>query len=237
MTRFPFDIVGFDLDGTLFDTSADLTDALNHAMGLLGREPLSVEAVMPFVGRGPRHMFEAALAASGGCDPALVEPVYAELLRFYEDHIAHGTIAFPGLIDAMDALDARGAKLAIVTNKLERLAVKLVDAVGLGHRFATIIGGDTMGPGNAKPSAAPIREMIRRCGGGRAVFIGDSIFDIEAARNAGIPSVAVSFGFLSQPVETLGADAVIDHFDELVPALIRLDDSPCDISSTGAARA
>ena len=79
-----------------------------------------------------------------------------------------------------------------------------------------------MGPDNRKPSPEGIREMIRRCGGGRAAFVGDSIFDIQAARNAGIPSVAVSFGFLMQPIEELAADAVIDHFDELVPALEKL---------------
>ena len=100
--------------------------------------------------------------------------------------------------------------------------MKLIGELELRARFATIIGGDTMGSGNAKPSALPIREMIRRCGGGRAAFVGDSIFDTLAARNAGVPSIAVSFGFLSQPVEELGADAVIDSYAQLMPALERL---------------
>ncbi len=122
----------------------------------------------------------------------------------------------------MAALDARGVRIGIVTNKAERLAVRLVAELGMSDRFACLIGGDTMGPGNAKPSALPIREMIARCGGGRAAFVGDSIYDTLAARNAGIPSIAVSFGFLMQPVEELEADAVIDRYDELVPALERL---------------
>jgi phosphoglycolate phosphatase len=222
MTDFPFDIIGFDLDGTLFDTSADLTDAVNHALGLLGRAPLTVEAVKPMIGRGGKFMLQQGLEASGGCDPDVLDRTYPELLAFYGHNIARGTHAFPGLVAAMDALGARGVKLTIVTNKSESLAVKLVAELALDHRFACVIGGDTMGPDGRKPSPDGIREMIRRCGGGRAAFVGDSIFDIQAARNAGIPSVAVSFGFLMQPVEELMADAVIDHFDELIAALERL---------------
>ena len=79
--------------------------------------------------------------------------------------------------------------------------------------------------------------MIARCGGGRAAFVGDSIYDILAAKNAGIPSIAVSFGFLMQPVEELGADAVIDGYGELVPTLIRLGDSLSATSSTDASPA
>lgn len=222
MADFPFDIVGFDLDGTLFDTSGDLAAATNHALALAGRPTLSVEAIKPMIGRGAKHMLEQGLEASGGFDPAEMARLYPELLRFYEANIARTTAPFPGLFDAMDALDAKGVKLAIVTNKFEHLAVRLVDELGLAHRFAALIGGDTMGKGNAKPSALPIQEMIRRCGGGRAAFLGDSIYDILAARNAGIPSIAVSFGFLYQPIEELEADAVIDGYEELIPTLERL---------------
>lgn len=222
MAGFPFEIVGFDLDGTLFDTSSDLADAVNHALAREGRPRLALEAVKPMIGRGARYLLAQGLEASGGFDDAAMERAYPEFLAFYEANIARATTPFPGAIDAMVALEARGVTLAIVTNKPEHLAVKLVAELGLADRFATVIGADTMGPGNAKPSAAPIREMIRRCGGGRAAFVGDSIYDVLAARNAGIPSIAVSFGFLMQPVEELQADAVIDRYAELVPALERL---------------
>lgn len=223
MANFPFDIVGFDLDGTLFDTAADLTAAVNHCLALAGRRAFPVEAITPMIGRGGLHILEQALEITGGCDPETLAPLFAEWLSFYEANIAVQTRPYPGLMDAMDALDARGVKLAIVTNKRERFAVKLVAELGLTHRFATLIGGDTMGPGNAKPSAMPIQEMVRRCGGGRAAFVGDSMFDTLAAKNAGIPSIAVSFGYLDRPVEELGADAVIDRYADLIPALERLD--------------
>lgn len=222
MAQFPFAIVGFDLDGTLFDTSADLTRAVNHALALAGRPPLHVDTVKPMIGRGSRHMLAEGLRVSGGCDEAELAKLLPELLSFYEANISEGTMPYPGMLDALDALAARGVRVGIVTNKLHGLADKLVHELGLSHRFEVLLGGDSLGPGNAKPSPALIHAMVERLGGGRAAFVGDSIYDIGAAHAAGLPAVAVSFGFLMQPVEELGADAVIDHYDELVPTLERL---------------
>ena len=117
---------------------------------------------------------------------------------------------------------ARGVQCAIVTNKRESFAHKLLRHLGLLDRFACVIGGDTLGPGRSKPAPDPILAMIERCGGGPAAFVGDSIYDVRAARAAGVPVIACAFGFLQQPVETLGADAVIAGYDELIPTLERL---------------
>ncbi|MFZ5746880.1 MAG: HAD-IA family hydrolase [Pseudomonadota bacterium] len=222
MADFPFDIVGFDLDGTLVDTSPDLTSAVDHALAAAGRAPLTMEQVRPMIGGGAKNMLRHALDATGGVDEAEFKRLYRLLLSHYEANISVGSTPFPGALDALDALAARGVKLAVVTNKFERLAQKLLTEIGLRPRFATLIGGDTMGKGNAKPSAAPIDEMVARLGGGRAAFVGDSIYDTGAARNAGVPSVAVSFGFLTGPVEELAADAVIDRYADLLPTLERL---------------
>ncbi|MBX9795731.1 HAD-IA family hydrolase [Sphingomonas sp.] len=215
----PFDIVGFDLDGTLLDTSADLAAAVNHALALAGRPPLSPDQVKPMIGLGAKHMLAEGLAATGGDPPQGFRPLYKDMLRFYEANVAVATRPYDGALAALDTLAGQGVKLAIVTNKFEALAVKLLDALGLMPRFGTVIGGDTLGPGNAKPSPAPIHTMIARLGGGRAVFVGDSIYDMQAARAAGIPAIAVSFGFIHGTVEELRADAVIDHYDALVPTL------------------
>ncbi len=117
----------------------------------------------------------------------------------------------------MDELAARGVKLAICTNKPERLTHLLVDALGWTGRFAAVVGGDTLAV--RKPDPAPLHEAIARAGGGRAAFVGDSITDAETAKAAGLPFVAVSFGFSDRPVAELGADAVIDSYAELIPAL------------------
>ena len=219
---FPFSIVGIDLDGTLVDTAGDLTAAVNHALRLAARAPLTEAKVRPMIGLGARHMLEQGFTATGGIPGGDFERLYRQLLRFYEAHIAVHSRVFPGLIAALDRLDALGVKTAVVTNKREDMARKLLDELGLADRMATIIGGDTLGPGNAKPSPAPIHAMIGRCGGGRAAFVGDSIYDVMAANSAGVTSIAVSFGFLDRPADELGADHVIDHFDDLVPLLTRL---------------
>jgi phosphoglycolate phosphatase len=219
MSDFPFDIVGFDLDGTLLDTSGDLSAATNHALALAGRPPLSIAQIRPMVGFGAKHMLEQGLMMSGGLPEDGVKPLYRALLAYYEANITVYTRPFAGAEALLDQFDALGVKYGVVTNKFESLAVKALTELDLTKRMAFIIGGDTLGKDNAKPSPAPIHEMVRLCGGGRAVFIGDSIYDTMAARAANIPSVAVSFGFLHQPIEELGADAVIDHFDELIAAL------------------
>jgi phosphoglycolate phosphatase len=120
-------------------------------------------------------------------------------------------------MEAMTALEETGIKLAICTNKAERFTIPLLHQIGLSDRFCSVVGGDTLGV--AKPDPAPIHEMIARAGGGRTIFLGDTINDIAGARNARIPSIAVSFGFLDGPVEELEADAIIHHFDELLPLL------------------
>lgn len=217
---FPFAIVGFDLDGTLLDTSGDLAAAVNHALGSIGRAPLSVEAVKPMIGGGARAMLKHGLEATGGYDDAMLDTLHRQLLDYYEAHLAVHTAPFPGALAALDELAALGVRLGIMTNKLERFARAILDALVLTERFDAIIGGDTLGV--AKPSPRPIQALVEQCGGGSAAFVGDSIFDVQAARAAGLPVVACSFGFLSQPVEALGADAIIDGYNELIPALERL---------------
>ncbi len=220
MTAFPFAIVGFDLDGTLLDTSGDLTAAVNHALASVDRPLLSVEEVKPMIGGGARRMLEQGMAKTGGCDDATLDMLHKRLLAFYEANLSVHTRPFPGALEAMDVLAARGVKLGLMTNKIERFARAVLGDLGLTHRFASIVGGDTVGV--CKPDPAPINAMVEGCGGGRAAFVGDSIFDVCAARAARLPVVACSFGFLTGPVEELGADAVIDGYDELVGALERL---------------
>ncbi len=217
MTDFPFDVVVFDLDGTLADTAPDLTAALNHSLAMLGRPAVPDESVRHMVGHGARALLQKGLAATGEMTDALVEQGFPLFIDHYTANIAVGTRPFPGLEAALDQLAGMGVKLAVCTNKLESLSRELIDALGWQNRFHALVGGDTLPV--RKPDPAPLFEAINRCGGGRAAFVGDSITDTDTGRNADIPTIAVTFGFSDRPADQLGATRLIDHFDELVPAL------------------
>lgn len=215
MAKFPFAIVGFDLDGTLVDSSRDLGLALNHALELAGKPPVPLSEVAPLIGGGAGRMLRRALQDDTSVDEQAFQAIYRELLSYYEANIAVHTRPYPGCEAMLDGLATLDVHLAVVTNKFERFAHQLLAELGMLDRFATVIGGDTLGPGRNKPSADPVLEMIARCGGGKAAFVGDTTVDVGAARAAGIPVIAVSFGFNDRVPGALGADAVIDHFDEL----------------------
>ncbi|TCU61765.1 phosphoglycolate phosphatase [Novosphingobium sp. PhB57] len=227
MTDFPFDIVGFDLDGTLLDSLGDLAVALNHALSLEGRPAIPFDAVRELVGGGARKMLARGLEVTGGpVSDERLSALHQALIDFYSDHVAVQTRLYPGGEAILQGLAARGVRIAVVTNKLEHLAVKIFAELGLSHHFFTVIGGDTLGPGRAKPKPDLIELMLERAGSAdrpiRAAFVGDTTYDTGAAAAAGIPCVAVSFGFNDCPAQELGATAVIDHFDELIPTLERI---------------
>ncbi|KHL25606.1 phosphoglycolate phosphatase [Croceibacterium mercuriale] len=224
MNSFPFTAVGFDLDGTLVDSARDLGPALQHALDAIGRPAVPAEDVVSLIGGGARAMLERGLLLTGGPLPARAfEAALAGLMDHYTAHIADHTVPYDGCLQALDDLAARGVALAVVTNKAEHLARLLLEKLDLTDRFAGIIGGDTLGAGRSKPRPDMIVEAIRLCNvGGRFAMVGDSTYDTGAARAAGVPSVALSFGYNDRPAAELGADAVIDHYDQLVPTLLRL---------------
>ena len=223
MADFPFDIVGFDLDGTLLDTSGDLTAAVNHTLALAGKPLLTTDEVKPMIGGGAKMMLEYGLKASGGIAEDEFRPLYRTMMAYYTENISVHTRPFPGAVALLDQLDAMGVRYGVVTNKFESLATKALADLGLLDRMVAVIGVDTLGKERAKPKGDTITELIARAqalgSGPRAVFIGDSIYDTMAAKAAGVPSVACAFGFLMHSLEEMNADAVIDHFDELIGVL------------------
>ena len=223
MADFPFDTIGFDLDGTLVDTAPDLARAVNHALLEAGREPVSPETTRELIGGGTRAMLTRAFERTGGMVPdEAFDRAYEALLAFYESNTSQHSVPFPGVLGALDSLAAKGCNLVVVTNKIERYARKLLDELDMTRRFATILGGDTLGADRAKPKRDMIDEAKDRCSGSRFAMVGDASFDVRAAHAAEVPCVIYRFGYHDMPVERLGADAVIDHFDELVAALRHL---------------
>ena len=215
-----------DLDGTLIDTAGDLLATLNVILAKEGLAPLGMGTARDIIGSGARAMLEAGFAASSLKPPEhRLDQLFAEFVAHYSEHIADVSAPFPGAVAGLDRFRAEGWRLAICTNKLESLARRLLETVELADRFAVIAGQDTFGV--RKPDPRHLTETIAHVGGSpaAAVMVGDSHFDISAARAAGIPSIGVSFGYSSVPIAELKPDRVIGHFDELFDAAADLLES------------
>lgn len=216
----PQPIIAFDLDGTLVDTAPDLIATLNVVFADRGIPPVDYDAARRMIGGGVKLLLERGLAEQGvSFTPADLDRLYSIYLDRYAAHIADHSRIFPGLVASLDRLEARGYRFAVCTNKLEWLSVRLLDAIGLSARFAAICGQDTFGV--AKPDPEMLRQTLARAGGdvAAALMVGDSQTDIATARAAGIPVVAVDFGYTEVPVIELDPDRVISHFDDLDPCI------------------
>ena len=213
----------FDLDGTLVDTAPDLIHATNHALSTLGHPPVRGETVRPWISFGARRMIEEALVSLGDSrtDPE-IDTALERFLEHYADNIAVDSRPFPGTVAALDRFAARGARLAVCTNKRESLSVSLLDQLRLTAKFAGLAGRDTFAV--SKPHPDHLLGAIQLAGGDarRAIMIGDSEVDIATAKAAGVPVVAVTFGYTSVPVADLDPDAIIDHYDDLDAAVARI---------------
>lgn len=210
----------FDLDGTLVDTSRDIVATLNAVLATEGMPEMPFDTALAMVGSGSRVLLQSAFAAGGeALIPERLDRLVADFLAYYDAHIVDASVPYPGVDTALDGMAADGWMLAVCTNKYEAPARKLLDLLGLGPRFAAITGQDTFG--FSKPDPRHLIETILLAGGdpADAIMVGDSRTDIDTARAAGIPVVAVTFGYSPTPVTELGATAVIGHFDELAKAV------------------
>jgi phosphoglycolate phosphatase len=215
--------IAFDLDGTLVDTAPDLIGATNHVMGIAGLAPVEPARIRDSISFGARAMIVQGLKVHGTeLTSTEVDRLHERFLAHYADNIAVGSRPFPGLVSALDRLSEAGARLAVCTNKQERLSRRLLDALGLTARFAFVAGRDTFDV--FKPHPDHLTKAIRMAGGdpARAVMVGDSETDVKTARAAGIPVVGVPFGYTDIPMHDLAPDALIEHYDELPSALTRL---------------
>lgn len=212
----PAPILVFDLDGTLVDTAPDLIDSLNHCLRSEGVEPTTRDGIGFHVGLGSRAMIERAYALrSRRLGVGDVERMAARLIEHYAEAIPGRSVLYPRVAEMLDRHSREGFLLAICTNKPEALARRLLEALDLADRFAAICGADTFA--FRKPDPRHLLETIRLAGGdpGRAVMIGDSKTDIATAKAAGIPVIAIDFGYSDRPVAEYEPSLVVSHFDTI----------------------
>jgi phosphoglycolate phosphatase len=211
----------FDLDGTIVDTAPDLIETLRRLLARQGLGPISTELARPHIGAGAKGLIQWALSEQPVSTTHLdLAQLVTEFIDDYAAHIADESRPFPGFETALDALTAADCQFAICTNKLEWLSIKLLSALSLSSRFSAICGQDTFGV--AKPDPQFLLQTIQLAGGcpDRSIMVGDSAMDIDTAKAAGIPVVAVDFGYSSTPVFRLAPDRIISHFDDL-PVAVR----------------
>jgi phosphoglycolate phosphatase len=190
-------LVMFDLDGTLVDSVPDLAAAIDKTLLLLGLPAAGIEQVRDWVGNGARVLVRRALA--GGLEHAHVDDELAEqalelFMQFYAANHAL-TQVYPGVQATLDWLREQQVELAIVTNKPERFVAPLLDEKGLGGYFRWIVGGDTLPQQKPDPAALLHVLQLARVDAAHALFVGDSRNDVLAAKAAGVPCVALSYGY------------------------------------------
>lgn len=215
-------LVLFDFDGTLADTAPDLAAAANKQRTRRGLAPLSVDVLRPFSSAGARGLLRCALDM--GTDHPEYEESRLQFLKDYESAMTVDTCLFNGVPELLAQIKSAGMKWGIVTNKVTYLAAPIVEALGLSADCAALVCGDTTA--HAKPHPLPLLHAAQLAGfeTGRCMYVGDDIRDIQAARAAGMPSIAAAYGYCGpdHPVETWQADHCAYSPQEMWPMIKQL---------------
>ena len=226
MAARPFDLILFDLDGTLVETSPEIADAVNDTLTGLGHPPVSQKDVDDWIGHGTRELLIKALARVLNTAPATVRasdsfaPIEAEFGAHYQARCGTRSHLYPRVRESLEALRAAGVRLAVVTNKEGRYTQTVLDVHGLTPLFDRVVSGDTLPV--KKPDPAAIHDCLQRFGVARerALFVGDSSIDVATARNAGIAVWALPYGYnMGEPIEACGPDRVIPDLSALTTSL------------------
>ena len=206
----------FDLDGTLADTAPDLGFALNHQRELHGLPALPLQTIRPYVSQGGRGLMKVGFDLTP--EDANFFSMREEFLDLYAQRLCHETRLFPGIAELLGELEKRGLPWGVVTNKIERFTLPLLEKLQLAGRAACIVSGDTCS--NFKPHPEPLLHASREMGipAGECVYVGDDERDVLAARAAKMQVVVVLYGYLGNGAhaESWGADALVNSPKELL---------------------
>ncbi len=207
----------FDLDGTLVDSAPEIATALNSAMAEIGQPPFPLTEVQTFIGGGASVALKRALAARGtSIDDATFDAMMTSFYKVYAQVSEAGNGLYPGVKETLGELQRRGMPLGVCTNKAEHITAIALRALGIAPFFASVVGARDDLP--RKPAPDMLMAVLAKLGTrpADALVVGDSRSDVGAARAAGCPVIAVSYGYAHGPVADLRADLVIDTMKDLI---------------------
>ena len=203
----------FDLDGTLIDSKKDLVLSVNATLRAVGREELPTELVASYVGSGAPVLIARALG--GSPDSGELQPALKYFLEYYEEHKLDYTRAYAGVREALEQLN--GTPMAVLTNKPVNISVRILEGLGLAEFFRVIYGGNSFATKKPDPLGANTVLGDLKIAASEAAMVGDSEVDVQTARNAGMISAIVNFGFGMHDREKYPADLYLDRMEEVVP--------------------
>lgn len=211
------DLVIFDLDGTLVDSKLDLAHAVNATRAHMGLTSLEHELIYSYVGNGAPVLMRRAMGPEA--PEAEVERALEFFLEYYREHMLDYTVLYPGVAETLQRLDNGTRRLAVLTNKPVRISVGILDGLGVGRHFFRVYGGNSFA--QKKPHPIGVDTLLRESGAAkdRALMVGDSGVDIRTARNAGILSCGVTYGFQPESLESDPPDYLIERMEQIFTAL------------------
>ena len=215
--------VVFDLDGTLAETGLDLVETLNQVLAEIQVSPVGFLQARTMIGHGARALISLGLESQHiVVDEALMDQLFQRFMIIYEDQLCVKTHLYPSVQDALQNLQNAGYRMAVCTNKIEKHSVTLLQKLQIDHFFQAICGRDTFA--YYKPDPRHLVDTIKQAGGNprKAIMVGDSITDLDTARNAGLPSIGVTFGYTTTPMEEMKPDRLITHYRDLMDAVVSL---------------
>ena len=209
----------FDLDGTLIDSRLDLANSVNASLAHMGKQPLEHSTVYSYVGNGAPVLMQKAMGA--GASEAEVKQALEFFLAYYRDHAVDDTVLYPGVRESLERLHAAGAQLAVLTNKPVRISNSIMETLGVASLLFRVYGGNSFERKKPDPIGIETLRAEVSASAEETWMVGDSIVDMQTARNAGVKSCGVTYGFQPETLAQCPPDLLVDRMEDFAAQLLR----------------